>query len=126
MTMRAPLGLLLLSTVLAGCGGRTPEKDLERRSLHDIAAEADRLSDDGLRRQARAYQESIRRAQQELDALRGASDELDYRKRSGPEAKALDERKRVLGRTLAKLLERRDVYLSRMRERGLPTREFED
>ncbi|GEM_PF-4364428 len=124
--MRYPFaGVLLLGLLLSiGCGGASSKEDLERRSLQDVYDEAQKLSVDGLERQAAAYRDAIRSQQGEMEQLRQQRNSLPYDQRNGDQAQKLDEEMKDLGTSIKNLRDRHRIYIERLQQKGVPTDEY--
>lgn len=118
--------VLLCLSGPVGCGGDKPQEVLERRGLNEVTAEANELSINGLERQARAYRDAVHYQRGELDRLRQARKNLEYKEQRGSAAKVkMDSQMRRLAKSIEQLTKRHQIYIARLRQKGRQTDEFE-
>ena len=119
------VGVLLCLSGPLGCGGDKPQEVLERRGLNEVTAEANELSINGLERQARAYRKAICDQRDELDRLKQAKKSLEYKEQRGPAAQEMDSQMQRLAKSIERLTKRHKVYITKLRQKGHQTDEFE-
>ena len=119
-------GLLLLFLLSAvGCGGNGGRLGtLAERPLQDVSDEAGKLSVSGLERRAQTYRDAIKQAEAMTQQQRETLAKMSYDERNSQKAADLNLRMQELGRTRGKLMDRYQIYIDKLHEKGVSTEAY--
>jgi hypothetical protein len=117
--------LLTLAAAWTGCSSGVRPQDLAARSMEDVIAEADSLQVNGLERRATMYRDAIHNQQTEMERLRKEQSDLGYNQMGGEKAANLVRRMKETGLITSRLIERYQVYINKLHEKGVSTKAYE-
>ena len=119
-------GMLLLLGWLAcvGCSAGSRAEELAGRSLDDVTAEADKMTETGLEHRAQLYRDAIHREQDQLVKLRETLGRLSNDEKQGSKGKTLSDRMIEVGRIQSRLIESYQIYIDRLHSKGISTEPY--
>ena len=116
--------LVLAMVIWVGCSAGNRAQALADRSMEDVITEVDKLKESGLERRAQDYHDAFKQEQERMKKLRAAQEKLSYDEKTGPKAEAIQKQMKEVGRMQGRLIERLQIYIDKLHEKGVSTEAY--